>query len=390
MECQFCKQSLPEKAKFCFKCRQQIICAECGELLVQGADMCVYCGAPLKRTSSCPVSPNHIKFSETTTERQFEASFSDETAGNVVETLTGFLSLNRQRKQLFSIGNTSIEDISEVEIKEPIAIADTPASPLPTCSDTSPNCNNSLSDRLSKIFKKKIDGTISLYMTDLKANSKVDFAFRASLLYVYFQQEIAQISEVPKSEVNSFLASLGLKNDGSYRNKMSQMKSMFSSVSSTYTLSFAGETEASKYIEEILDPTTSGSWVIGNLSKPNTQSHGNGKKSVKSSPSMVINLNLSPKGQESLKDFIEKRDANNARKLNAVFVYYLQKIAGVENITPDHIYTCFKQMGIKVPTNMPQSLFDTKHAKGWIDTSNLNDIKISPAGENFVEHDSLK
>ena len=171
---------------------------------------------------------------------------------------------------------------------------------------------------------------------------------------------------------------------------MSQMKSMFSSVSFTYTLSFAGETEASKYIEEILDPSTSGSWVIGNLSKPNTQSHGNGKKSAKSSPSMVINLNLSPKGQESLKDFIEKRDANNARKLNAIFVYYLQKIAGVENITPNHVYTCFKQMGKKIPTNMPQSLFDTKHVKGWIDTSNLNDIKISPAGENFVEHDSLK
>jgi len=72
---------------------------------------------------------------------------------------------------------------------------------------------------------------------------------------------------------------------------------------------------------------------------------------------------------------------------NVVFVYYLQNIVSVQGITPNHIYTCYKNVGSKVPTALRQSLLDTASLKGWLDTSNLDEVKLATPGENYIEHD---
>lgn len=59
-------------------------------------------------------------------------------------------------------------------------------------------------------------------------------------------------------------------------------------------------------------------------------------------------------------------------------------IIGEQNIGANHIYTCYMDLGSKFPSNMRQSLADTKSRKGWIDTSNMNDIRVSTIGENAI------
>lgn len=93
MKCQFCGQELPDKAKFCFNCKKQIVCQQCGEKLIDGAEICIYCGTEINPTIITN-SQNHIKYIETQTEKSFEASFSNETAGAVVETFASFLPYN--------------------------------------------------------------------------------------------------------------------------------------------------------------------------------------------------------------------------------------------------------------------------------------------------------
>lgn len=382
IECHFCGQQLPDNAKFCFKCGQQIICKECGERLIKDASICVVCGSTIMTHTKFP-APNHIKFSETTTERKFEASFSDETAGNVVETLAGFLPVNHRHKfNPFKDCETLDVTPSLTLVSEGKDEANSPVTQIP-------NNTNDHTNNINQIFKVKSDGTLSLHITDLKAKNKVDFAFRATLLYIYYQNEVSQISEIPKSDVITFLKSLGLDNDGSYRGKMSKMKSMFSSMSPTYILSFAGENEAKTYIEQIMSSDIVGDWTIGNLSKTST-GHSSTKKSSLDSYSTVPSLNLSPTGQESLRDFLNKRNIKSAMELNTVFVYYLGKVIGCTGITPNHVYTCYKVVNKKYPSKLRQSLTDTKCRKAWIDTSDMDNIKIAPNGENFVEHDSLK
>lgn len=68
-------------------------------------------------------------------------------------------------------------------------------------------------------------------------------------------------------------------------------------------------------------------------------------------------------------------------------VYYLQQILGLEGITLNHVYTCYREVGFKAPDAFGQSLRDTASRTGNLDTSNTNSIKITHRGVMFVEHD---
>lgn len=117
------------------------------------------------------------------------------------------------------------------------------------------------------------------------------------------------------------------------------------------------------------------------------------KNRIKESYAIVKDLDLSPKGgKQSLRDFYKEKFTGPApaMEINAVFVYYLQKIAGITNITLSHIYTCYKDAGARVPAALRQSLLDTSHRKGWVDTSSFEKLVIATQGENFVEHDLPK
>jgi hypothetical protein len=105
------------------------------------------------------------------------------------------------------------------------------------------------------------------------------------------------------------------------------------------------------------------------------------------SPSLVKDIDLSEEGNDfSLADFYAAKSPQTAMESNVVFVYYLQQIAQVARITVNHIYTCYKFVNIKYPNALKQSLADTSSRKNWLDTSSFDDIKLSTAGENFVEH----
>lgn len=103
---------------------------------------------------------------------------------------------------------------------------------------------------------------------------------------------------------------------------------------------------------------------------------------------IVKDLDLSAKGEkEALKSLYEKKSPSSAMQRNAVFVYYLEKVAKVSGVGVDHIYTCYKNVNEKVPGALRQSLLDTSFKKGWIDTKSMENITITTLGENLVEHD---
>lgn len=108
----------------------------------------------------------------------------------------------------------------------------------------------------------------------------------------------------------------------------------------------------------------------------------------KESYAFVKDLDLrGSKEGSSLRTFFDEKSPNSAMEMTTVFVYYLEKIAHANPITLDHIYTCYKEVGKKVPTALKQNLLDTAHRKGTVDTSSLDDIKLTTRGENMVELD---
>jgi hypothetical protein len=107
-------------------------------------------------------------------------------------------------------------------------------------------------------------------------------------------------------------------------------------------------------------------------------------------PSLTLlkDLDLSEVGNDfSLLDFYAAKAPQTAMESNVVFVYFLQQIAQVSGIGINHIYTCYKYVNIKYPNALKQSLADTSSRKNWLDTASFEDIRLSTAGENFVEHD---
>jgi len=128
--------------------------------------------------------------------------------------------------------------------------------------------------------------------------------------------------------------------------------------------------------------------------KPNKKKKKQKSKSSirkqKSSLSIVKNLNLSPKGKTSFAEFIKEKQPVSDQEKCVASVYHMQRNLELENIDVNHVYTCYKIMKWRVPADLENTLAVTASQKGWLDTTNFKDIKITTHGENLIEQDLPK
>ena len=115
-----------------------------------------------------------------------------------------------------------------------------------------------------------------------------------------------------------------------------------------------------------------------------------GRKPSKPNVTILKGLNLKPSGKKSFSDFTKEKKPSSNREKIIVAIYYLHHELNHSPIDPNAVYTCFKHMGWRVPSNIENELFWLASQRGWLDTSNKHDIKITTHGENFVEHDLVK
>ena len=108
------------------------------------------------------------------------------------------------------------------------------------------------------------------------------------------------------------------------------------------------------------------------------------------SPKLLTNLDLRPKENIALKDFYSGFELNSFSEKILCVVYYLKEKLAIEEISPDHIFTGLKTLGQKIPTAFKQAINDTKIKKGWIEYDTFDNITISIAGSNYIEHDVKK
>ncbi|HUA44565.1 MAG TPA: hypothetical protein VMA77_05015 [Solirubrobacteraceae bacterium] len=114
---------------------------------------------------------------------------------------------------------------------------------------------------------------------------------------------------------------------------------------------------------------------------------GNARRRRATSPTAVRDLDLAPNGQTSLRDFVAGKQPKTNHDKNAVSVYYLSEVVGLTDVTVDHVFTCYKDMRWREPGNLANSLALTANRKRFLDTASLDQIKLTPAGRNHVEHD---
>lgn len=105
------------------------------------------------------------------------------------------------------------------------------------------------------------------------------------------------------------------------------------------------------------------------------------------SPKRVKDLNLAPGGKKSLKAFVVEKAPTTNHDRSLVSLFYLLEVAKVTPVGVDHIYTCYLAMNWRLPAQFTNSLAVTASKKGYFDTSNGEDITLTPTGINRVNHD---
>jgi hypothetical protein len=121
--------------------------------------------------------------------------------------------------------------------------------------------------------------------------------------------------------------------------------------------------------------------------KPSVKNKSKSKGKIKTTLTIVKDLDLRPKGKKSFADFSDEKKPTSQYEQCAVAVYYLRQELGLTAVSTNHVYTCFKLMKWRIPSDLPNRLRYAASQFGWFDTSNAQDIKITPMGENLVEHD---
>jgi hypothetical protein len=105
------------------------------------------------------------------------------------------------------------------------------------------------------------------------------------------------------------------------------------------------------------------------------------------SPSVVKDLTLRPKGKTAFVDFVATKQPKTHQQKQAVILYWLRHEGGVaQGITTGHVNTCYVEANWPRPADLNNALQVTAKVKGWFDTSDMSNIRLTTRGEDEVGH----
>ena len=99
------------------------------------------------------------------------------------------------------------------------------------------------------------------------------------------------------------------------------------------------------------------------------------------------NIDFRPQGKQSLRDFAAEKKPTNYYECNIVAVYYLEQVLEMPSIASGHVLAAYRDCNWKEPGDLSNSLAVTASRKSWLDTSDMNSIRTTAPGRNFVQHD---
>ncbi|HVT95302.1 MAG TPA: hypothetical protein VHD76_20795 [Bryobacteraceae bacterium] len=108
-------------------------------------------------------------------------------------------------------------------------------------------------------------------------------------------------------------------------------------------------------------------------------------KKTKTIIAMDKSLNLNPSGKESAVKFATDKSPTTVLLKCVVAVYYLRETIGMAKVTTEAVFTFFKHVNWPVPADLRNTL-QQAGTSGWLDTADMQDIKLTSSGENVVEH----
>jgi hypothetical protein len=111
-----------------------------------------------------------------------------------------------------------------------------------------------------------------------------------------------------------------------------------------------------------------------------------GKGEASSAPQVkkVEDLDLRPNGKPSLRDYFKKFGKTTRNEKFLIYASYLEDQLGLEEVTPDHIFTCMLEVGDKPPKSLKQGLYNAARNSGWFKVEK-GKVKVTEEGKKKVE-----
>jgi len=381
--CNNCNVEIYPTAIFCHKCGHRLKCEDCGAFLVKDANNCISCGKKINQENNPNTAlKNTVTYRKTKDETFFDASLSDTVAKDGIGSLIANITNNRLPEGKFT--NKEIEDLTDhikkndsdtldIDSEEVVNEVNSKdgSNEFQHISDVEMNVNCSEaewiliyafyeSEYATKRFTKK--AVYDKYMSVRKTQSHINhFPENWKGLFKLYFATVNDVEIKFKPDNLAFVRNLILgKEKGTIRNVVRK-----------------------KAVSKGVKPDSDAAVENPKISKSKN------KLSQSGSYSFVTTLNLHPPKIQSLKDFYSQYNTTITPEVILVIVYYLEKILKEKNIGENAIYTCYKNIGLAVP-NIHQGLSNIHTRKGWIDTSNRSDLKITTTGENHIEHTMKK
>ncbi|HEX3655159.1 MAG TPA: hypothetical protein VHV55_05110 [Pirellulales bacterium] len=105
---------------------------------------------------------------------------------------------------------------------------------------------------------------------------------------------------------------------------------------------------------------------------------------------MVPHLDFLPNGKTPLKVFFSEKSPSSDMEQVLVLSHYLQHVMGIDEFGPGHIFTAFKHVVKPVPADLKGTVRNMKKFKAWLTFTDIERIRVSTVGDNFVEHELPK
>ena len=97
-----------------------------------------------------------------------------------------------------------------------------------------------------------------------------------------------------------------------------------------------------------------------------------------------------PNGKQAFKEFVDEKSPKSDMEVTLATVYYMQKVMALSKIGPAHVMTAFKEAGKSIPVDVRQTIRNAKKTKVWLDYTDIEDVRTTTQGDNFVEHEMGK
>jgi hypothetical protein len=374
MNCIYCNFQQPDKGFFCPNCFKQVKCKHCSEVLLKEAKICVFCGEDVGQKNSA-TNLNTIEFSETETERNFKASFTD-TVGQSISESFGMILTNKigSKKHLATALPISTVNLQQTEMVETDAeiVVD---SKLKTTAEHEPKDIPTLKD---------------VKLRDL-AKNETDWL----LVYMYYASE-GGTKEFTRENIIQLYKDTGRRTDSRINGLSQYFKSISKAlyIKSTNDKDFILLEKGKNKVLEVFKGNSSAriekkSYSKNNLSsaqKPdeNIEVGPKSKKTKTTNTIGFVDLKLSHAEQKLLTDFFENKRPRTQNEKVIVAMRWFIDYKKIDEVSMEEI-NYLLSIASETPSALAQVLGNIVGSKfRWVIKGSVGKYQLSSIGESYI------